>query len=97
MPSHALYDGRVQDWGHLAELGCLSLSSLRTWKGAVPQMWWVVLFRSGPHSIMSEAFECLYLQDPQLGATGTLAKDLALCLSQVFVLGSRPWCVLGLQ
>lgn len=46
---------------------------------------------------MSEAFECLYLQDPQLGATGTLAKDLALCLSQVFVLGSRPWCVLGLQ
>lgn len=50
----------------------LPLSSFRIWNGAVPQMWWVVLFRSGPHSIMSEAFVCLYLRDPQRGATGTL-------------------------
>lgn len=30
----------------------LPLSSLWTWDGAVPQMWRVVLFISGPHSIM---------------------------------------------
>lgn len=24
MPGHPLYDGRVQGWGHSAELGCLS-------------------------------------------------------------------------